>query len=55
MPERRRQRKRQKGSRLKRIGKATTLLVHHAFLYIFLAITARPGQENAKFHVLCRT
>ena len=27
----------------------------HAFLYIILAITARPGQENAKFHILWRT
>ena len=52
MPQRRRQRERQKGNRFKRIGKATTL---HAFLNIFLAITARPGQDNAKFHILLRT
>ena len=37
------------------MDKATTLHVHHAFLYIFLAITAQPGQENAKFHALWRT
>ena len=37
------------------LGKATTLHVHHAFLYIFLAITAQPGQENAKSHILLRT
>ena len=36
MPQQRRQTKRQKGGRLKSIGKATTLHVHHAFLYIFL-------------------
>ena len=55
MQQRRRQRERQKDNRFKRIVKATTLHVHHAFLYIFLAITALPGQENAKFHILLRT
>ena len=37
------------------MGKATILHMHHAFLYIFLAITPQPGQENATFHVLWRT
>ena len=44
MPQRRRQRERQKGNGLKWIGKATTLRVHHAFLYILLAITAQGFQ-----------
>ena len=37
------------------MSKTTTLHVHHAFLYIFFAVTARLRRENAYFHVLWRT
>ena len=37
------------------MSKTTTLHVHHVFLYIFFAVTARLRRENAYFHVLWRT
>ena len=51
MPQRRRQGESQKGNRLKRIGKATTLhvIVHHAFLYIFFTIAAFYDRKMPNF------
>ena len=50
MPPRRRQRERQR--QLVKISKTTTLHVHHAFLEIFFAVTARVRRElpNVTFY-----
>ena len=56
MPQQRRQTERQKGNRLKLIARQSNNSAQASrFFVLFLAITAGPGQEHAKFQDLCRT
>ena len=56
MPQQRQQRERQKGNRLKLIPRQSNNSARASrFFVLFLAITAGPGQEHAKFQDLCRT